>query len=149
MIRNYYVILLLIFFTSCENSKYYKEEKIIYDLTKEKSFFTNKKCVVLIPSYGCGSCTQDIINFSLINFEKKSIAFIFSGYDRQKSAIYRNIKNFEKGIIIDSKSQLVSQGLVENKPVVYFIKDEHIHEIIKFDDSISDEVIQRIKDSIK
>lgn len=144
-------ILLLLFFVlfSCQTCKYCKEENILEDFLKSDNFLEQNKCIVLIPSYGCGLCTQDIISFSKENYKNNKLHFIFIELDKQKSYSFKFLKDFNNFIDNDLSSELVSQGLVENKPVVYFIKDEHIHEIVKFDDSISDEIIQRIKDSIK
>lgn len=144
-------ILLLVLFvlSSCQTCKYCKEEEILEDFLKSDEFLKQNKCIVFIPSYGCGSCTQDIISFSRENYKNNKLHLIFIELDKQKSYSFKELKDFNNFIDNDLSSELVSQGLVENKPVVYFIKDEHIHEIIKFDDSISDVVIQRIKDSIK
>ena len=144
-------LLLFVFicvFSSCEKSKFHNEKSILIDFLSSDNYLENKRCLVLIPANGCGSCTQDIKEYLKLNYKNNKILFIITDYSKLNKLDFKDINNFEKYVVIDKKSELMSLGLVENKPVVYFIKNNQIQEIIKFDDSISDGVIQRIKDSI-
>ena len=146
---NKFCILFLILFFSCVDGdvKYSYEEEVLKNFIDENVFETNK-CIVLIPAYGCGACTQDIIQFSKGNYKNDKVKFVFVDLDKPKKVLFKEIVDFEKYILIDKKSELVGQGLVDNKPTVFFIKKNHIVENIRFDDSISDQIIKRIKDSI-
>lgn len=141
-------LILNCFFVSCEKVKYQKEQNILIDFLLTDSFLDDKKCIVLIPANGCGSCTQDIKEYLKSNYKNDKILFILSDYGKLNKLDFKDITGFEKFVKIDKKSELISLGLVENKPIVYFINNNQIDEIIKFDDSISEEVIRRIKDSI-
>lgn len=136
-------------FISCGKSKFYKEQKILSDFLETDSFLDDKKCLVLIPANGCGSCTQDIKEYLKLNYKNDKILFVISDYGKLNRLDFKDIQGFEEYVKIDKKSELISLGLVENKPIVCFIKNKQIEQIIKFDDSISDEVIQQIRDSIK
>ncbi|MCO6175078.1 hypothetical protein NHF50_08460 [Flavobacterium sp. NRK F10] len=142
-------LILIILLIGCSKSKFGREEKILTDFLKSDSFLTSKKCVVIIPSYGCGICTQDIIAFSKNNFENEKVLFIYSPYDKTKSLEFKKIIGFEETIAKDRKSELISLGLVDNKPFAYFIENNKIQEIIKFDDSTSNDIIEKIELSIK
>lgn len=140
--------MLCFFILGCNNSKYKYQEESLSNFLKSSKYLEEISCVVLIPSYGCGTCTQDIINFSKKNYQNQKVLFVFSQFDKDQSYLFREYQGFEDFIVKDKLSKLVSMGLVDNKPVVYFIKDKHIEEIVKFDDSNSDVIIKRIKDSI-
>jgi len=146
---NKFWLIFFIFFFSCIESdvKFSYEEQVLKDFIDENVFQENR-CIVLIPAYGCGACTQDIIEFSKENYKNNNVKFVFIDLDKPKKILFKDIVDFEKYILIDKKSELVGQGLVDNKPAVFFIKNNHIVENIRFDDSISDEIIKRIKDSI-
>lgn len=145
-IINFFLCFLLI---SCTKGKFDREEKILTEFLKSDSFLTEKTCILIIPSYGCGTCTKDIIEFSKNNFKNEKVLFIYSPYDQTKSSEFKKISGFEKAIAKDKNSELVSLGLVDNKPFVYFIENNKIKEVIKFDDSTSNDIIEKIKLSIK
>lgn len=143
-----FFLILLCIISSCEKIKYNKEQKILSDFLLSDIYLLDKKCLVLIPANGCGSCTKDIKEYLKLNYKNNKILFIITDYNKLNKLDFKEIADFEKYVTIDKNSELMSLGLVENKPIVYFIKNKEISEIIKFDDSISDEVIKRIKDSI-
>lgn len=140
---------MLFIINSCTTTNYTSDEKILVDFLKDESCFKTKVSIVVVPVNGCGQCTQDIIEFSKENYKNDKVLFIYSDWDRQGKAIYKGIPDFEKYVVIDKKSEFKSLGLVENKPVVFFIENNRIKEKIKFDDSISDEIIKRIQFLIK
>ena len=143
---NLFFLLFILF--SCKEEQYSRDMIIVKEMINGRVEFKNKKALILIPLNGCGTCTRDIIEFSKSNYNNDKYIFILTGITSQNILEFRKIKYFEDYFIIDENSELVSQGIVENKPVVCFIKNEHISEVIKFDDSISNHIIQRIKDSI-
>lgn len=149
MIKKIYILLLGFLLFSCGvKTKFSYEEDVLKSFI-DNDFLETNKCVVIIPAYGCGACTQDIIKFSKENYKNNKVKFIFVDLDKPKKILFKDIIDFEKYILIDKKSELVGQGLVDNKPSVFFIKNNHIEDIVRFDDSISDKVIERIKDSIE
>ncbi|WP_130736100.1 hypothetical protein [Flavobacterium sp. J27] len=138
------LLIILLVLISCSNSNYTKDEKCLIDFLQDESFLRTKKCIVLVPVNGCGTCTQDIIKFSKKNYRNENILFIYSAWDRQAKVLYKEIEDFEKHVVIDKKSTLKSLGIVENKPIVFFIEKYRIKEKIKFDDKNSDQIIDRI-----
>ena len=66
-------LLLFVFicvFSSCEKSKFHNEKSILIDFLSSDNYLENKRCLVLIPANGCGSCTQDIKEYLKLNYKK-------------------------------------------------------------------------------
>ncbi|MBM6498726.1 hypothetical protein [Flavobacterium macrobrachii] len=142
-----YICIFLFSLLSCENNnnKYKIQEEALKDLFKKEHFYINKKAIIIIPAMGCGSCTSKIIDFSKKEINNDSLLFIYSDLTNKTDLIFKNIKTNKKNFFKDSLSLLISRGLLENKPIVYFTKSGRIDNVIKFDDTNVTEIIEQIK----
>lgn len=140
---------LLIIVSGCVKEDYNSDEKSLIDFLNGKDFLKTKSCVIVIPIDGCGTCTQDIIDFSKVNYKNEQVIFVYSAWDRQGKALFKDISDFEEYVMIDKKSVLKSLGIVENMPVIFFIEDGKLTEKVKFEDVICDTLIQNIILKIK
>lgn len=140
---------LLIIVSGCVKEDYNSDEKSLIDFLNGKDFLKTKSCVIVIPIDGCGTCTQDIIDFSKVNYKNEQVIFVYSAWDRQGKALFKDISDFEEYVMIDKKSVLKSLGIVENMPVIFFIEDGKLTEKVKFEDVICDRLIQNIILKIK
>lgn len=142
--NRYLIVLLALGLFSCADIKHKKKENLITDFLKNDDYLSSKKCLLFIPAMGCGPCTQDAIAYSKSKYKNKNILFIYTDIGQTTEMIFKGYKDANKFIKRDSTGELVSVGVVESKPVACFIKNGHIDEIVKIDDTNADVVLARI-----
>lgn len=137
-------LFILLVLLSCKQNLHDKEMIAVDELVGNKFHYKNKKALILIPLNGCGTCTKEIIEFSKKNFNNNKFLFILTGVTSQNILEYRKIKNFEDYFVIDENSELVSQGIVENKPILFYVKDGLFTNKIIFDNLNVKNIISKI-----
>lgn len=141
--RKVIALFVLICFVGCKNSIYKTETDILEDFLGNSNFL-NKKCVVVIPAYGCGPCVKEAIEFAKINYKNENIIFIFSDMTNKTESIFSNMNDYHNYIHIDKWQILVSQEIVLSKPVVFYIKDRNISETQTIDDTNSKQILANL-----
>ena len=138
-------LLILLFFISCKEELFKSEKNILNELTEIENVLETKKSIIIIPLNGCGTCTQEIIKFSKLNFNNNKIKFILTGVNAQNFLTYNEIKDVTKYFIIDEYSTLISQGLIENKPLIFYIENNEITKKVTFDNNNVKKIISNLK----
>ena len=140
----YIYIYILIFFStqSCvKNEKIQTESEILKEFIKSKNVVLSRyENIIIIPFNGCGECTKKVLKYFNTESSKKSL-FIISEINRSDLKML-NLK-FNK-CLFDYDSELVSLGVLENKPLLYKINNEDLVFISKIDNSNVDKIILKI-----
>ncbi len=125
---------LILFSLSCNKSeKVSIDENLFYSFTKGR--LQGLKAVLIIPESGCSGCTSKAEKFvqQALENETKEVLFIFTGIIDRKLLINRlglSRNNLPTSIIFDTKRALLSIQQQRIYPLVIFLKDEKIIDLV-------------------
>lgn len=124
------IFVLLIVLGACKADNNRVFEKGFDSLQKELNFTLESGYCLVISFGGCSSCRSKALKFLETNHSHKNIVYILSA--KQKRLIQFSVKKellSMPNVLIDTKYNVHSLGLISDFPMLYYFKDKHIEQV--------------------